>query len=117
MRRGCGMNHERFGVADVGEVACQPECVHRFAREVVVAFDAKAQHAAVCVGAEQFLGAFVVGVILVSQIRHPRDLGVLFEPAKGTYGRRIWLLREEKGGGGSDVLCEGEGVIAMPLTA
>lgn len=76
------MNHERLGIAHVGEVASKSESVHRFARNAMIALETKAQHAAVRVGAEQFLGAFVVGVIFVPQIRDPCDLGVLFEPAK-----------------------------------
>ena len=106
------MNHERFGVTHVGEVARQPERIYRSAREVVVALDTKAQHAAVRIRAEQFLGAFVVRVTLVAQVRDPCDAGVFFEPAiKVRYG----CLVGKKGR--VNVLGERERVIAMSLAA
>jgi len=83
MRRRCGVDNERLGIAHVGEVACKSESIHRFARNDMVALDTKVQHASVRIRAEQFLGTFVVRVIFVAQIRDPCNLGVLFKPAKG----------------------------------
>lgn len=68
MRRRRRMDYECLGISYVGEVARKSERVYRSVRIVVIALDTKAQHAAVCVGAEHFLGAFVVRVVLEAQI-------------------------------------------------
>ena len=68
VRRRCWMDHERFGIAHVGEVTRKLESVHHFARNAMVTLDTKAQHAAVRIGPEQLLGALVVGVIFEAQI-------------------------------------------------
>ena len=68
VRRRCGVDNKRLGIAHVGEVACKSESVHHFARNAMLTLDIKVQHASVRIRAEQFLGAFVVGVIFVAQI-------------------------------------------------
>lgn len=75
------MNYEGLGVPHIREVACQLEAVDDLPRDVEIALDAKAQHAAKHVGAQEPLCLFMVLVVDQSGVRYPYDLGVFLEPS------------------------------------
>ena len=93
MGSGPGVDGQRLGVADVGQVGNQLEAVDDTATRRPAALDADAEHAAIA-ALQVLLGKLVRGVVLEARVRDPGGVRALLQ-----------------------VLGQGEGVLGVPLGA
>ena len=80
MSRGGWMNHQRLGVANIGEMACQLEAVDKTHSIVVATLQREHQHAAHPTVREIALGTCVIGVAWQPGIAHMSNTGMLLQP-------------------------------------
>lgn len=80
MRCRRGVDNQRLRIADVGEIARQPQIIDDLAANGrIVRLHAKAEHAAVLALPQVLLGDLVRRVVLQAGVGHPSDFGVRFE--------------------------------------
>ena len=83
------MNHQRFGITNIGEMTCQLEAVDKTHRIVVATLQGEHQHAAHPTVGEIALGTCVIRVAGQSGIAHMSNTGMLLQPS----GQRHRILR------------------------